>query len=763
MNTIPCNSIVNSIGSGIFVVQDGRVVFHNKHFAKLTGFTTRKLNKMQFIDLVHPKDKKLINILFNNNFKEIRLKQSKSYTYRINNRNGELLWLKSNVSIIKWEGRIALLNSCYDISTQKEYEEKLLSEEQNFRFLVNAFEDFVFIINKRFTVVQANSSVYERLDVKTHNVILKNFSSFFPEDERDNIRKLIAESFLGQRLLFKSQLIVNEDTIIPVEVRFFLGNWSQKQVVFAVCQDISQRIENERIIMLSEEKFSKAFDNNAVMMTISTFYEGRFIDVNETFLRTSGLNRNDVIGKSSQELNIFPNISKRKELLSWLNKNELVRDIETTMLNSKGEELTVTFSADRVRIQDQDCILIVMSDISKRKELENELIRAKEKAEEASKVKEQFLSTMSHEIRTPMNAIIGMTNILLSESPTESQKENLKTLRYSADNLMSLLNDILDYSKIEAGKLKLLSIPFNIKDLAEGVFNTFKHMALKKNLDISLNFDSNIPEYFVGDPIRINQILTNLTSNAIKFTEKGGVLIKFSLVYQSKSSASICFAVSDTGIGIPLEKQSIIFQEFTQANVGTSRRYGGSGLGLAISKQLATLLNSEIIVESIPGKGSTFSITLTLTKSKAKVGSSLTDSSTDTIEIPHREGKPYRILIVEDNEINSMIADRIVQSWGFLTEIAENGSAALEMICKHEFDVIIMDLEMPIMNGYEATVAIRNLSDPQKKNIPIIALSASALIDVQSKIFSLGMNEFVLKPFNPKDLKRKIVNLLSQE
>lgn len=879
------NQILTSCSGSLYVVQNNRIVFHNPQFTGLTGYSSNEIEKMNFTDLVHPKDKKLINLLFSNNFREISQKSSRSYTFRALHKTGEMIWLKSNVSLIDWNGEPALLDNCFDITQQKEFEQKLVEEEQNFRLLVNGFEDMVFIIGKRGSVVQGNRSVYNRLGYNEHEVILKAFSGFFPSSQREEVRKLVAEAFFGKRVNFSSELIKSNGKSIPVEARFFLGSWSQKEVVFAVCQDISQRIEAERIVRVSEEKFSKAFETNAVMMTISTFEGGKFIDVNDTFLNTTGFKRDQVIGHTSYELGIFPEIGLREQLKQLIRREGKASDIETTMINSKGKRLLCNFSAELIEIQGELCLLVVMTDITEkrlaeekimlseqrfrqlaellpekvfeadnlgmitfmnhyllsffgyesskfsegihitslfsrksqsiirdylrksksspelpsvelmaqrsdgtqfpalthitaifengkvnrymgvmvdisvRKEQEMELIKAKEQAEEASKAKEQFLSTMSHEIRTPMNAVIGMANILLQENPMPHQMENLTTLKFSAEGLMGLLNDILDFNKIEAGKLIINRYPLNLKTLIEGIWNVHKHIAKKKGITLELNFDPEIPHNLLGDTLRINQIITNLTSNAIKFTEYGKVIIKVKLEKETKQTASVFFSVCDTGIGIPTEKQKLVFQEFTQANYQTARKYGGTGLGLAISRQLVSLMKGEIELRSQPNKGSEFFFTLTFRKSRQEA-TQMDEQHALLPKLIKKKGQPLKILVVEDNEINSFIAIKFLKSWGVSTELAENGEIALEMINSQEFDLILMDLEMPVMNGYEAANQIRKLNDPIKRKIPIIALTASAMLDVQKKIFNLGMNGFVLKPFNPSDLQRKIADLL---
>jgi PAS domain S-box-containing protein len=879
--------VIANIGGSIYIVQDSKVVFYNPQFIGLLGYSAKELAHINFTELVHPKDRKLISLLFSNDFKEISQKRSRSYTFRALHKNGEMLWLKSNVSLISWNGKPALLDNCFDITQQKEFEQKLIEEEQNFRLLVNGFEDMVFIISKRGMIMQANRSVYNRLNYREHQIILRSFSSLFALNHRDDIRSSISEAFFGKRIKLETPLAKADGKTIPAEIRFFKGNWSQKEVVFAICQDITARLEAEQAIKLSEEKFSKAFESNAVMMTISTFHDGRFIDVNDTFLEIIGLAKDDVVGKKSSDFNFFAEINLREQLKKIILREGSARDLETVIIKSNGERLVVNFSMELIDIQEELCLLTIMTDITQKKQAEEkimlseqrfrqlaellpekvfeandkgyitfanrylinyfgyndisideglhiaslfdskskriitkyvkesktvlelpsielnakkvdgtifpvlthitavmekgrvnrymgvmvdisarkqqelELIRAKDEAEEASRAKEQFLSTMSHEIRTPMNAVIGMANILLQDKPMDHQMEHLRTLKLSAEGLMALLNDILDFSKIEAGKLKIDKSPTNLKELAQAVWNVNRHIASKKGIDLILNFDESIPESILADRVRINQVLTNLTSNAIKFTEKGKIEISIKQVGETAKTVTIHFSVADTGIGIPIDKQKLIFNEFTQANYQTTRKYGGTGLGLAISQKLITLLKGSIELKSIPGKGSEFFFTLKFSKSTAK--QKLQASSNDkALNIGLKNGKPYKVLVVEDNEVNSFIAIKFLKSWGLSTTLAENGQIALDILKENDFDLILMDLEMPVMSGYDATVAIRSLKNSAKSKIPIIALTASAMLDVQHKIFSLGMNGFVLKPFNPSELKAKIAELLEK-
>ncbi|HCT31283.1 MAG TPA: hypothetical protein DIW31_11270, partial [Bacteroidales bacterium] len=541
--------IAMSSEGGIYIVQNFRFVFNNPGFCNLIGYSTEELKGLNFIDIVHPNDKKLMKLLFHGNYSEIRQKQSSSYTFRVITKGGSLKWLKSHVSVIDWEGEPALLDSCFDITIQKDTETKLIDEEQNFRQLVNTFDDFVFILNNRGNVIQTNQPVINSLGYREHELLLKPFDELIDNSNDSNINKIIESVQRKRKESFSSFLVTKKQAKIPAEIRMFKGVWSGKDVIFVICQDITQKVKAERAIKISEEKFSKAFNTKAVMMAIVTFNEGHFIDVNEAFLQGTGLKQNDVIGKTINDVDIFVYSNIREDLLKQIFTSERFSEQEIQIKNVKCEILTCLFSAEEIIIQGDKCLLIVMSDITQRKQVEKELIHAKTQAEEANKAKEQFLSTMSHEIRTPMNAVIGMTNLLIQEQPKPEQIENLNALKFSAESLLALLNDILDFSKIEAGKIELSREVFNLRLIIEGIKNTYDLIAKNKGITLFSAFDDRIPSKLIGDPIRINQVLTNLVGNALKFTESGSIGLACKFEKEDDESLTVLFSIVDTGIG----------------------------------------------------------------------------------------------------------------------------------------------------------------------------------------------------------------------
>lgn len=379
---------------------------------------------------------------------------------------------------------------------------------------------------------------------------------------------------------------------------------------------------------------------------------------------------------------------------------------------------------------------------------------AKQKAEEATLAKSNFLSNMSHEIRTPMNAVIGMTHILKEENPREDQKEHLDTIMFSAENLLVIINDILDYSKMEAGRMVIERTNFDVKEVINNIYKTLSPKAKDKQLLFQLDMEEDIPRYLVGDPTRLSQVLINLINNAIKFTEEGKIILTIRLHGKTKDGeAKLYFEVKDSGIGIPKEKHKAIFESFSQADEHTTRMFGGTGLGLAITKRLVGLQGGVIKLQSELGKGSAFSFCLPY-----PVGEAPQETMVETKNVLKEKGIEgvERILIVEDNVFNVKVVKRILKFWDMEIDIASDGYEALQKVREKDYNLVLMDLQMPRMDGYEATETIRSWEELKYQSLPIIALSASALADFRQRAFDVGMNDFLTKPFKPKDLYQTI-------
>lgn len=484
-------------------------------------------------------------------------------------------------------------------------------------------------------------------------------------------------------------------------------------------------------------------------------YEGEILYHNDSVEETLGYNSKSLVGKVFFDLILPETLDKFKTQYKTSLAKRFNESVEFQFLCKDNSYKYLEFNSINLKHKENiDGLILDCRDITQRKEDAAELLRAQ-------KAKEQFLANVSHEIRTPINGIAGMAS-LLSQNPTEKEKATyLNAIKSAADNLKVIINDILDLASIESGKLNFEQIDFNLNDLLSSVVDSFIVQSKQKGIELSYTLDEKVSPILIGDPFRLNQILINLISNALKFTHGGFIKISCQLVKKSDKMQDIRFDVTDTGIGIPADKLTKIFESFSQADASVTRKYGGTGLGLTIVKQLVELQHGEINVNSIEDKGTTFSIVIPYAIGTA---SKITKSTSAFMKQNAEQTslKDLRILLAEDNDINRLYATSILKMWDCKADTAENGYVALEKVRNNDYDIILMDIQMPVMDGFEATKAIKMSGSPKNK-IPIIALTANSSAKDIERCLAAGMNDCIGKPFTPESLFAALVKYGQQK
>jgi signal transduction histidine kinase/CheY-like chemotaxis protein len=519
---------------------------------------------------------------------------------------------------------------------------------------------------------------------------------------------------------------------------------------------IIEMSQNRNILALNY--FKKALNLNAknknleqkeaILLALSTVYE-KMLNKNDayTFLKQHTNLKESISLLDNEKLGVDDyekfKESERLEEVAKINKENIEQE-----KTSKFSKLISILAIALISILSLLSLSLYKNNIIRTRsnllleEKNKELILAKEKAEEASNARSEFLSTVSHELRTPLNAINGIAHLLLEEKPKKSQLNYLESLQFSGNYLTNFINDILEINKIDSSKAEIENINFNLKLLLENIQNSLKELASSNNNDFNLEIDEDIPNYIIGDPTKLSQILMNLINNAIKFTQNGTVTLKSKLSSIEDKKASIFFEVKDTGIGIPEDKLETVFDSFSQGSIGINRKYGGTGLGLTIVKKLVEILGGTIKLESKVNQGSSFTFELPFKVSKKPFKS---EKKTVIINDSVLIGK--KMLVVEDNKINQMISKKMLENKGILCEIIDNGEEAVEISKNYKFDMILMDIHLPGINGTIVTKKIREFDTIT----PIIALTAISLNENRENLLSFGMNDVITKPFVPED------------
>jgi PAS domain S-box-containing protein len=754
------NQSANSI---VITDSQGNIEFINQNFAERSGYSKEEVIG-QNIRLIKAEGQDPET--FKQMWETLIDRQKWEGEFRNRKKNGDIFWEQAIITpFTDDDGKIVhYLAINNDITLKKNAQLELERSRVLLKQIINRVPQYIFVRDADGRYHLANSSFAEYCGKTPEQIIGKKESEINPN--LDYVKEILEEDTMviesGTHVLREEKFYdprLKKDRYFQYSKAPFPLPESGMPAILSVWTDVTERKEIEEEVRRAKEKLLDA-QKLAGFGNWSYDLETRTSMWSEQVYEQYGLFPDQVAPHGEKFYNLI-HPDDKKTILKAIQKareggfskyecrvvkpDKTITHIEATIKPIYKEGVITGFFGTSL-------------DITSRKNFEDELVLARKEAIAASKAKSDFLSVMSHEIRTPLNAIIVMAEMLINEVENHSHKDNLEILNFSAKDLLRIVNDILDFSKIEAGKLDLESIDINLKEFTGKIIKTSQLKALEKKIQLDFEYDDNIPEYIKGDPLRLGQILKNLISNAIKFTEKGGVKLSVKLRGKDKDSCRLFFGIKDTGIGISQDKIDSLFEVFTQASSETSRKFGGTGLGLAIVKNLLVIHNSEIHVESEPGKGSLFYFEIDYPyHSLAKQQPEIIEEISETQSL-----KGYNIMLVEDNMMNIMVAKKIFKKWDCVINVAEDGYIALQKATRIDFDLIIMDLQMPGIDGFETTRKLRKMSEYYSK-IPIIALTAAAPGEVGERVREAGMNEMVTKPFNSNQLYKTIKSYLKDK
>lgn len=635
--------------------------------------------------------------------------------------------------------------------TVNERTKELERSERRYRQIIETATDLIYRITPEGYLTYVNPVGKYKLGFETKEAVGKHFSNFVHPDYIEEVTVYYKDVQSKKQVenYYEFPLVSKEGKTLWIgqNIQMIFNDSNEIAEIAAVARDVTGRKIAEDKLRYSEEKYRGIIENMELGLME--------VDLNQTIIKSyklfcemTGYTSEELEGKNAVEMFLPADF---KEIMDAQDKRREDGDTsvyEIQMRKKDGSLIWVLISGAPIFDQEGNVMgsIGIHYDITARKNLENELKIAKEVAEKAQEAEKQFLAIMSHEIRTPLNAIIGMSHILYDTNPSEEQKEYLSILKSSSDILDALISDVLDFSRIEAGEILLHEKEFDLVGLVKSLQKIFQLKLEGQPVEVEADIDENIQNLLIGDDLLLNQVLLNLLGNAAKFTHKGeiGVIVKKIDENPLKNCCTLKFTVYDTGIGISIENQKRIFQKFKQAGSEVRHNFGGTGLGLAIVKQIIELQNGEIHVESKLGEGTFFIFTIEYKDTGIRRG-----EKTEHLPIvTDADVSSHKILVAEDNYMNRKYISTLFNKWNVHYGMAHNGREALELAQKEVFDLIFMDISMPEMDGYEATIAIRNTTNLNQKT-PIVALTASALISKKDKALEIGMTDYLPKPFKP--------------
>jgi PAS domain S-box-containing protein len=726
---------------------DGNLIHYSNSFAQMLGYEIDEMKGMKIIDW----ERGLSNEEITQALRNVQQSPLRFQTV-FKQKNGLMLQVEVFARGIELEGKFYVYAAARDISVETKLKEEIIQERNFVSTIVNNANAIIAVIKPDGTMSRINEYGQQFVGYTQEEVASKPYfwRQFLNENVREHVVEIINKANHGEMVKTFQNTWLGRDGI---EHMF---EWSNTLIsdengkldyIFTIGLDITEKVKAQEKMIAKNEEFKSIFDLSRDGIAIVDL-ESLYLDFNQAFEDMTGFSRDELLYLTCIDLTAEEDKQRSIATMSEIINYGLVDNFQKQCIRKDGSIIPVVMSG--ALLPDHKRILITAKDLSIQKAYEYDLVVAKETAENALKIKSEFLSNMSHEIRTPLNGIIGLNTLLLKTPLNERQSDYIQKSLQSSKALLGVINDILDYSKIEAGKLELSTHPFSLKNLLGSTTDLFEYAILEKNLEIHIDYDFSIPAMLEGDSLRLSQILNNLVGNAVKFTERGEIVIHARLDKITKEAITITFSIADTGIGMSPEELDKLFHSFSQTDASNTRKYGGTGLGLVITKQLVEMMGGKIWVESTKDKGSTFHCTVVFQPSK--LGTSPVPDSVPTDSLSFCGD----ILLAEDNAVNQLVAQDILESFGLKIDIAVNGAEAIEMSRNKSYDLILMDLQMPEVDGFEASRQIRTFN----RSIPIIALSAAVMQRDKELTLEAGMNAHLSKPINIKELQTVLSHYL---